>query len=193
MTEIRSQRVALRGKRLEDAPEDYAWRTDEELSRLDAAPPLRMPYEEFLRALSGELRYSVPWSKRFAIDTLEGKHIGNCMYYDIDTVRGEAELGIMIGEREYWSQGYGTEAVTCLLDHIFLTTPLRRIYLHTLDWNLRAQRCFEKCGFRAVRKVRRMGYNFILMEQLRDEWEARQLRDVEEGAEPDSRGKGQVE
>ena len=34
-----------------------------------------------------------------------GKYIGNCMYYDMNTIDKEAELGIVIGDRNYWSRG----------------------------------------------------------------------------------------
>ena len=45
---LRGQKVILRGKRLEDAENDYAWRSDEELARLDAAPTMRIPFAYFL-------------------------------------------------------------------------------------------------------------------------------------------------
>ena len=168
---IRGKSVILREKRVEDASEDYAWRTDEELARLDATRPLNMSYEDYLKYTREELALPSLRSKRLAIDTLEGKHIGNCMYYDIDARTGEAELGIMIGDRDYWGKGYGTDSVDCLLDHIFTTLPLTRVYLHTLDWNQRARRSFAKSGFREVKQVRRSGMDFILMEILRAEWE----------------------
>ena len=47
---------------------------------------------------------------------------------------------------------------------------LKRVYLHTLEWNERAQRCFSKCGFNTVRPVRRMSHDFFLMEVLRADW-----------------------
>jgi hypothetical protein len=92
------------------------------------------------------------------------------MYYDLDSVHREAELGIVIGDRNYWSNAYGYDAVTTLLDHMFSDLQLNRVYLHTLDWNERAQRCFEKSGFKPVRTVRRMSQDFILMEVLRNDW-----------------------
>ncbi len=180
--ELRGSITILREKRLEDAPQDYQWRTDAELAKLDAAVPLRVPYEEYLRHYKEELRHPTPWSRRMAILTLDGKHIGNCMYYDIDTINQEAELGIMIGDKQYWSQGYGYDAIVTLVDHIFSTTSLRRIYLHTLEWNHRARRCFEKCGFQTVRPVRRTGYNFILMELYKDRW--LQIREEKLAARP---------
>jgi hypothetical protein len=79
-------------------------------------------------------------------------------------------LGIVIGDRDYWSGAYGYDAVVTLLDFMFSERNLKRVYLHTLKWNERAQRCFDKCGFSPVREVRRMGQDFLLMEVLRDNW-----------------------
>ena len=167
---LRGERVVLRPKRLEDAEDDYRWRVDEELSRLDAAPPLRMPLPEFKRLAESELMYAVPWSRRYAVETADEKHIGNCMYYDIDYGKKQAELGILIGERECWGKGYGTEAVRVLLRHIFMETPITKVYLHTLDWNVRAQRSFAKCGFMFVKKIRRDGQWFHYMEVAKEQW-----------------------
>ena len=168
---IRGELTILREKRLEDAVLDYEWRTDEELSALDATTPLRMSYSSYLRLIEDELRYPASWSKRFAIENHDGKLIGNCMYYDIDNVKGQAELGIMIGDRDYWSRGYGTDVVTTLISHLFTTTSLGRIYLHTLTLNLRAHKSFKKCGFVQVKEVRRSGYDFIFMELMKERWE----------------------
>ena len=175
---IRGELTILRGKRIEDAAMDYGWRTDEELAALDATTPLRMSYASYLRLIEDELRHPVSWSKRFAIETHDGKLIGNCMYYDIDTVKGQAELGILIGDRDYWNHGYGTDVVTTLTSHIFNTTSFGRIYLHTLSWNVRAQKSFKKCGFVVVEPVRKSGYDFILMELMKDRWEGLKNGDI---------------
>ena len=188
---IKGELTVLRDKRIEDTEQDYQWRVDEELAALDATTPLRMPYASYIRLIEDELRHPVPWSKRFAIETHDGKLIGNCMYYDIDTAKGQAELGILIGDRDYWSRGYGTDVVNTLVGHVFTTTTLKRIYLHTLTWNLRAQKSFAKCGFVALREVRRSGYDFLLMELLRDRWET--LADGRADLQPDSQASGEFD
>lgn len=165
------RKVVLRQKRLEDAANDYAWRSDEELAHLDAAPPLRFPFRHYLDDYAKELRERSQGRRRFAIDSLEGKHIGNIMYYDIDEGKGEAELGIMIGDRSYWDQGYGSDAISTLLDYIFTTTNLNRIYLNTLDFNIRAQRCFEKCGFVPCGQTKRYSGTLVVMEIYRSSWQ----------------------
>ena len=116
------------------------------------------------------MKYPTPGSHHYSIETLGGLFIGNCMYYDLDTVNREAELGIVIGDRDYWSDGYGYDAVTTLLDHMFNARNLKRVYLHTLEWNTRAQKSFSKSGFNPVKPVRRMAHDFILMDVLRDNW-----------------------
>lgn len=168
---IKGEKVILREKHIEDAQEDYIWRTDEELAQLDATRPIDMPYGDFRRYIEEEIRSPGPKSKRLAIDTIDGKHIGNFMYYDIDLRRGEAELGIMIGDRSYWGKGYGSDVIRAVRDHLFSETPLKRLYLHTLEWNERARKSFIKSGLREVKMVSRGGLKFVLMETLRSDWE----------------------
>lgn len=174
---VKGEKVILREKRIGDAPEDYAWRVDEELARLDATRPLRMSYADFQRFSQEEMGYPSPRSKRLAIDTHDGTHIGNIMYYDIDLRRKESELGIMIGDRDYWGKGYGTDSVDSLLGHIFVNTEITRVYLHTLEWNERARKSFAKSGFKEVKKVRRSGMDFALMEIWRSDWRSELVED----------------
>ena len=163
--------VVLREKKIEDIGDDYAWRTDVELAKLDATRPLNMSYTDFARYSKEEISMPGVRSKRLGIDTVDGSHIGNCMFYDIDLRNGAAEVGIMIGDKAYWSQGYGTESINVLLDHMFTAYPFNRVYLHTLTWNDRAQKSFRKAGFKEVRQVTRSGLDFLNMEVWRHEWE----------------------
>ncbi|MBI2907285.1 MAG: GNAT family N-acetyltransferase [Chloroflexi bacterium] len=169
---LKGEKVILREKRLEDAADDYRWRTDPELARLDAASSMRSTFSDYLVSYAEELRYPTLWQERFAIDTLDGKHIGNCMYFDIDEKKKQAELGILIGDREYWDKGYGADAICTLLDYIFSATEVERIYLHTLEWNVRAQKSFAKCGFAACGRSQRGGHRFVVMEVFRDKFKA---------------------
>lgn len=164
----RGRLVVLRQKRLGDAPNDFRWRADAELARFDAARPFAASYQDYLSLYRDELMYPSPYRHSLALEDSSGRHIGNAMYYNIDAIRREVEIGITIGEREYWSRGYGTDAVRTLIRHILQATGFRRIYLKTLDWNTRAQRSFEKAGFRACGKSRRGGNSFVMMEFLSD-------------------------
>ncbi len=167
-------KIKLRDKRLADALDDYIWRTDPELVRLDAAPLLTTTFPRYLSDYADELHCSSSIGHRFAVETLDGKHIGNCSYYGIDETKGEAELGIMIGNRDYWDKGYGADTVTALISYIFHQTNLERTYLKTLESNIRAQKCFQKCGFTPCGHLDRDGFNFVLMEVNRKQWQEQQ-------------------
>ena len=173
---IISNKVRLREKRAADALNDYSWRTDPELAELDAVPSLNITFAEYLQSYTFELKQPSPIKRAFAIETLDGKHIGNGVYYGIDETKSEAELGVMIGNRNYWNKNYGTSAVSALVEHIFRQTSLNRIYLKTLESNLRAQACFLKCGFLPYGHSTRDGFHFVLMELHRSRWVASQHR-----------------
>ncbi len=172
-------RIKLRLKRISDAREDYAWQTDPELAKLDAAEPLDMSYHQYLSEYTFDLSYPSSSRHEFSIDTIAGEHIGNCVYYNVNYVESKTELGIMIGNREYWNKGYGVEAINLLLDYIFNRTRLEKVYLTTLTWNLRAQRCFRKCGFKECGQLVRDDHEFLLMAVNRNEWA--KLRDRSNG------------
>ena len=171
---ITGSKIRLRDKRLADALDDYIWRTDPELAHLDATPLLTATFPQYLSDYTDELRYPSSIRHRFAIETLDGKHIGNCIYYSIDETKDEAELGIMIGNRDYWDKGYGADTVTTLVNYIFRQTNLNRIYLKTVEDNYRAQKCFKKCGFAPYGHMVRNGVRFVLMEVHRKQWQEQQ-------------------
>ena len=168
---LEGKRVRLRPKRPEDALQDYTWNRDRELARLDGSLPPSIAFKDYVEAYALELKSPLPRRERFAIETLEGVHIGNCMYYDLDREKGEAEVGILIGDRRYWNQGFGTEAMDLLLDILFTGASVHKVRLHTLGWNHRAQQAFKKCGFTPASRAPRQGQPFLLMALSREDWE----------------------
>jgi RimJ/RimL family protein N-acetyltransferase len=164
----RGQLVVLREKTLADAPLDYEWRCDPELATFDAAQPYRGSYREFLAIADDEIRFPSRYRQTIAVEDFEGKHIGNVMFYNADYDRCEAEIGITIGLKDYWGRGYGTDLMRTFVDYLFKDRGFKRIYLKTLDWNFRAQRAFEKAGFKRYGTSRRGEYNFILMDITQD-------------------------
>lgn len=155
-------KVVLRQKQLTDAQNDYTWATDRELVRLDAAEPSQISFHAFAVAHAEGLRDLT--KKQFAIETADGRHIGNCVCYNIDAVRKEAEIGIMIGERDCWGKGYGSDAVRTLIQYAFDDLGIEKLWLHTLEWNIRAQECFQSCGFTPVGRIFSRGLEFVRME-----------------------------
>ena len=166
-TPLTGQKTRLRAKTAADAERDYQWQTDAEIMHLDATMPLEITFTRYLIEYRQSLREHSPTRRLFAIETMGGEHIGNLSYYGINEDEGRAELGIMIGQRDYRDKGYGTDAVNTLLRHIFNHTSLRRITLKTLPENIRAQKCFLKCGFTPSGEKTIDGHHFLLMEITR--------------------------
>lgn len=77
----------------------------------------------------------------------EGHHIGNIALTGIDWVNRTAELGIIIGEKSYWGQGYGSEAIGLLESYAFDRLNLRRLWAGTWSSNDGMARAFERRGW----------------------------------------------
>jgi RimJ/RimL family protein N-acetyltransferase len=172
----RGSKIVLRAKTVADAEQDYEWRRDPELATFDAARPYHGSFRDYLAIFRDELAYPSPYRKTIAVESLDGLHIGNVMYYNVDYHRHEAEIGVTIGLREFWGRGYGTDLIRTFAGYMFQTLPISRIYLKTLDWNDRAQRCFEKAGFSRYSTSRRGDYSFVLMEMQKQDFEKHQER-----------------
>ena len=102
--------------------------------------------------------------------------IGTCGFNQIDWRNANGEVGIMLGEKKYWDQGYGTEAMHLLLKHGFETMNLHRIYLVVHEDNDRANRCYKKVGFEVEGKLRDAVYkngkyiDDLIESMLRPDW-----------------------
>lgn len=81
------------------------------------------------------------------VDLKSSTHIGNISLQEIDYVNRSAELSFIIGEVDFWSKGYATEAGKLVIQHAFEELNLHRIYLGTADNNLGMQKVASKLGF----------------------------------------------
>ncbi len=148
---IRGQRTRLRAIEREDLPTFVRWLNDPEVRQyLAMYMPMSMAEEErwFERQLED------PDSRIFAIETEDGGHIGNIGLHSIDWKNRKALLGIVIGEKECWGQGYGSDAIRTLLGFAFGEMNLHRVFLTVYDYNERAIRCYEKSGFQHEGRLR---------------------------------------
>jgi len=76
-----------------------------------------------------------------------GRLVGTCAFSQLDGDNGSALYHITIGEKDAWSQGYGTEATRLMLDHAFRVLGLHRVALFVFEFNTRAIRAYQRCGF----------------------------------------------
>jgi len=83
----------------------------------------------------------------FAVITKKGKMIGTVGLHKIDWISRIAEAGIMIGEKDQHSKGYGTEAENLLLSYAKNYLGLRKITGHIFSNNKASRKATEKNGF----------------------------------------------
>ena len=169
--------VRLRALEPADAERAYKWINDREVAYyLMARYPYSMEFEkEFLTNAARSNEFS---DMRLAIETKDGVHIGMCGLHHGRPEDRHAELGIMIGDKDYWSSGYGTDAVSTVVRFGFEQMNLNKVSLGVFDFNERARAVYRKCGFVEEGRAREEYYqdgrywDIVRMGILRREWEA---------------------
>ena len=113
----------------------------------------------------------------FYIRTLaEDKLIGELGLDVVNWVGRDAFVGLGIGETEYWSKGYGTDAMRLILQYAFTEANLQRVSLALHSYNERGLKSYEKAGFQLEGRSRgdqhREGKrtDTLWMGILREEW-----------------------
>lgn len=141
---IEGKKVNLRALEKDDIKKAIKWINDPEVIRyLSMVFPISMAEEEkwfddYLKSKDDKI---------FAIDTKDGKYTGNIGLHKMDWINRKVMLGIMIGEKEYWNKGYGTDALKTTVKFAFEELNMHKVYLSVMDLNERAVRTYEKCGF----------------------------------------------
>ena len=174
---IYGKRIRLRHAEREDLATFIKWLNDPEVREgISMYLPMSMAEEEqwFEKSLERP-----PAERTLCIEIKQGrgwKLIGTCGYFGFDHRIRLAELGILIGEKNEWNKGYGTEVMQLLLRFGFDTLNLNRIWLRVYENNPRAVRAYEKAGFIEEGRQRQANYadgryyDVIQMSALRDEW-----------------------
>ncbi len=79
--------------------------------------------------------------------TREGKPIGTVGLYEIDFTNRMAKINVLIGEKDEWGRGYGSEAERLLIEFAFSSLKLLRITRLYCEQNIASKRVGEKNGF----------------------------------------------
>ena len=149
------ERIYLSPRSTEDAEKFTQWMNDFEITDYTQ----RSHQLVTLEAEKKYLEEHINGEAMFAIVTLhEDKLIGTVSLEKINHVQRRATLGIFIGDKDYRSKGYGTEAIKLILDYGFNYLNLNNIKLDVLSCNERAIACYKKCGFKEYGRRRKSNY-----------------------------------
>ena len=168
------ERIYLSPMNLEDSEEFTKWMNDFNVTDYTGRSSSLMTAEGEKAWLSSALNSSEPL---FSIIKLENNElIGNTGLMKIDNIRRTATLGIMIGEDENRSKGYGTEAIRLLLDYGFNYLNLNNIMLEVFSFNKIAIKAYKKAGFKEIGRRRKAYflngnyYDEVFMDILAEEF-----------------------
>ena len=180
------KRVFLSPLNKDDVEKYVEWLNDIEVAVHLNALGMTLSVEKEKEWLEG----AVKRDNGFAIvDAGKDELIGNCGLHNLDQVNRSAEVGIFIGNKEYWNKGYGEEALRLLLDYGFNVLNLNNIMLKVFGFNKRAHECYRKTGFREIgrrRNAKVLGgrtYDIIYMDIIADEYQGSLITGLLEGGD----------
>lgn len=177
---IIGERIILREYRKEDLPYMRKWVNNPEitqyLSHIFLYPHTISATESFLNSIID----GSSGIKGFIIAHKENEeYIGQIDLINIDWVNRIGTLGIVIGNTEKLSKGYGTEAIKLIQEFAFNRLNLHKLDLEVRAYNDRAIKCYKKCGFVEEGRFRENYFidgkytDTLFMGILKSEWEQR--------------------
>ncbi|MBU4561921.1 GNAT family N-acetyltransferase [bacterium] len=168
------KRVYLRAIEKEDLIHIRKWSNDPEIRRLtgEVTSMSQVDADKFL-----ERAYSDNTREWFVIVIKENDRvIGEAGLLRMFHAWRTTDISIIIGEKDAWGKGYGTEAILLLIDYAFRRLNFHRVAIGVVGFNEKAIRFWEKVGFKKE-GIQRDGYSynhkyydFVMMSILEDEF-----------------------
>lgn len=142
---LEGKSVILRPLIKSDVPTLTRWINDPKVREFVTSifPKTEEQEEEWLKNLASNENNIV-----LAIETKEGTLIGSMGIHQINWKDRVCTTGALIGEKEYWGRGYGTDAKMALLDYIFNTLNLRKVCSSVYTYNKRSLHYSLHCGYK---------------------------------------------
>ncbi len=176
---LKGKRIILKAVRRADLAKILEWFNDAEVIQYLTLylPMTEKGEEKWLEDISTTRKNS---DVVFLMEVVRGKRvtsIGTCGLHRINWKDRDAEFGIAIGEKKFWSNGYGTEATKLILGYAFNHLNLHRVSSGAYDFNERSIKMHLKIGFREEGRVRQSIFkngqyrDKVLFGILRGEWE----------------------
>lgn len=178
---LRGVKTVLRGIERDDLDHLWKWYNDRDVMYYWSEPYRVVTRDELAGRYQDGMSAASSRSHWLLITTFDETPIGRIGYVDLDHRNRRAEVAIQIGEPRFWSQGYGSDALTSFLRYLFDGLNLHKVWLQVADWNQRARRAYVKCGFQEDCVLRSHTfldgryYDVVIMSILEAEYRALQL------------------
>ena len=141
-------KVYLRALEPEDYKNSIKWRKDDRIWETVVGPKYFVS-EAYEKKWVEDLIFSSSDKLVLAICIKKtNEHIGYSYLTDIDWRNRNARSGKMIGEKNHWGKGYGTEVTMLLMHHAFMVMGLKRIESVQLIDNNAAIKTVERFGYK---------------------------------------------
>ncbi|MEM1268941.1 MAG: GNAT family protein [Bacteroidota bacterium] len=145
---LRGARVQLTALQLDNIHTHFEWNNDPELNYYDSEIPhqeesfreFKGRFEQFLRARTD--------GYDFEIHSEGNGLIGVAYIGRVDSHNRHCAIGLTIGDRAYWGQGYGREVLALLLQHCFEQLGMHRVSAEAFEYNDAWRRLVQWAGFR---------------------------------------------
>ncbi|MEA5577997.1 GNAT family N-acetyltransferase [Anabaena sp. UHCC 0451] len=151
---------------MQDHKHDYKlmekWRTDEKVLEFYGGRDEPYDLERVIKTYQPRILGKEPLIP--CIFSYQNLDIGYLQYYQLNQLPPHIQemysladtnyvygIDLFIGETQYWNQGIGTKVLSLTIEYIFSQLPSVKIVIDPNVKNLRAIRCYEKCGFVKVK------------------------------------------
>ena len=168
-------RIYLRALEPEDYKTSIKWRNDNEIWSMVGSTKYFVS-EAYEKKWVEETIFNSRDIKLAICEVGTNKYIGNVYATDIDQTNRSCTTGVLIGEHDYWSKGYASEAHRLLLDYLFNERNINRVQAYVLESNVASLKMHQKVGYKIEGTLRQSVYkngkyqNMVLLSILREEF-----------------------
>ena len=150
--------IKLRALDIEDCDVFYSWVNDREVTQFSlstyAYPQSKSDISKWLSHINQSTK-----TVSFGICSIEtGDLIGYAGIASISVLNRCGEYFILIGDKEYWGKGIGTEVTKLITEYGFNTLGLHRVELTAYTSNPSAISVYEKAGYKHEGIKRQSGF-----------------------------------
>lgn len=141
-------RVILRELQLDDVEARYQWCLDKEVTKHLNMPDKYPPFskDETRKWMEMCINKTNGYDQKAILDQ-DNNHIGWIDLKNFDNLNKHAELGIAIGDKNYWGKGFGLAAMLEMLKYGFNELNLNKIWLRVEIDNEKAIKSYKRIGY----------------------------------------------